>query len=491
RTYLDPARASLVHYRPASASPLVLDAPAPVTTAAVVETLRERAAQVAPIGSATVSTWTAPAIRVSRAAIPVEVAHGVHVYRTHAGDVPVLVRRVAGTPLVHLGVQARGGVLAEPLGRYGLARATVLAAIKGVPGHDAAQLADAAERLGGPIGTTAGVETIGWTISAPPSRARDAATLLAAVVQEPLLPVETLRTEMRLAQAELDRARDDMGREPQRLLLDAAWGSHAYGRSPLGVADALTAMAVESHDDLDVAARALHEGAIRRGDPVIAVVGDDDPDTLAALVATTFDRLARGDTGAVGAPEWPMTSRDAAVDREKQQTAIALAFPAPARSSAERYAGVLLGSIASGLGGRFFEELRSKRSLAYTVSATPHDRRLAGCFLAYIATSPARETEAREGLLAEFARLVDAPVHEDELERAQRAVLGARAIGLQGGAARLTQLLDAWSLGRGLVELDDVERRLLAETPASLHAYAQRWFDPARVVTGTVRGVAR
>nr|MCU0648574.1 insulinase family protein [Gemmatimonadaceae bacterium] len=30
RTYLDPARASLVHYRPASASPLVLDAPAPV-----------------------------------------------------------------------------------------------------------------------------------------------------------------------------------------------------------------------------------------------------------------------------------------------------------------------------------------------------------------------------------------------------------------------------------------------------------------------------
>jgi zinc protease len=489
RAHLDPARASLVHYRPRDAAPLDRDAPIAVDAGEALARVGAGATVLDSVGAATEAPpWGAVAIHVGQHVQHVEQVHGVHVYRTREGDVPVLVRRHHGTPLVHIGVHVRGGVAVEAAGREGLARATVLAALRGVPGRTAAQIADAAERLGGPIGTTAGAETAGWTLSAPIARAEEAMRLLGAVVLEPLLPVDTLRTEMRLARAELDRARDDMAREPQRLLLEAAWATHPYARSPLGVASALAGMAVEEHDVLADAAQALHARATRAGEPVIAIVGDADPDALAALAGQTFARLARGEAPHVESPTWPAGARDACVERDKQQTALALAFPAPARTSASRYAGVLLASIASGLGGRFFEELRSRRSLAYTVSAGPHDRRAAGCFLAYIATQPAREEEARAGLLAEFARFVDEPVTLEELERARRAVLGARAIALQGGAARLGQLLDVWTLGRGLVELEDVDARLLAETPESLHAYARTWFDPTRVVTGVVRG---
>ena len=73
----------------------------------------------------------------------------------------------------------------------------------------------------------------------------------------------------------------------------------------------------------------------------------------------------------------------------------------------------MIASVASGLGGRFFDELRDKRSLCYTVNAFALGRRLAGAFGAYIATSPEQEDAARQGLLAEFRRLRDRARPED------------------------------------------------------------------------------
>ena len=67
--------------------------------------------------------------------------------------------------------------------------------------------------------------------------------------------------------------------------------------------------------------------------------------------------------------------------RAKAQTALALAFPGPARSDGDRTVAELIGTVASGLGGRFFDELRDRRSLAYTVRAFALEWTLAGMFI--------------------------------------------------------------------------------------------------------------
>jgi zinc protease len=169
---------------------------------------------------------------------------------------------------------------------------------------------------------------------------------------------------------------------------------------------------------------------------------------------------------------------------------MALTFPGPARDDPARFAAHLIATMASGLGGRFFDELREKRSLAYTVHAFATERLLAGMFIAYIATSPSREADARTGLLAEFEKLRAAPVGADELARAQTYTIGAHAIRQQSGASVLGDVIDAWQFGRGLDELDEFESRVLAVTPAEVQALAQRYFDVARVVEGIVRGTA-
>jgi zinc protease len=176
--------------------------------------------------------------------------------------------------------------------------------------------------------------------------------------------------------------------------------------------------------------------------------------------------------------------------RAKQQTALALLFPGPSRTDPSRHAARVLSAIASGLGGRFFEQLRDKQSLAYTVAAFPIERRAGGAFAAYIATSPAREDEAREGLLREFARFVDEAPTTDEVERARRYLVGTHAIAQQSGSAVLGDLVDAWLFGEGLHERHEVEAKLTAVSAADVQAVARRYFDPSVVAEGVVRGTA-
>ena len=156
--------------------------------------------------------------------------------------------------------------------------------------------------------------------------------------------------------------------------------------------------------------------------------------------------------------------------RNKAQTALAISFPGPSRKDHRRYAAQLIATIASGLGGRFFDELRDRQSLAYTVHAFASEYEHAGNFISYIATSPEKEDTARQGLLREFARLVEEPVSGDELSRAKRYEIGTNAIRQESGAAILADVLDCFILGTGLSELSEFESRISAVSVEEIQA---------------------
>src|SRR5690606_38345493 len=152
-------------------------------------------------------------------------------------------------------------------------------------------------------------------------------------------------------------------------------------------------------------------------------------------------------------PRWPDAPRRRAERRGKAQTALVLGIPGPARNDPDAVAMQLIATAASGLGGRFFDELRERRAPAYTVAALAVARCHAGAFLAYVGTSPEREEEARSALLAELERLANDGVTAGELARAQEYVIGAWKIRTQTNAAQLAELADALVLGRGMAEL--------------------------------------
>jgi zinc protease len=420
----------------------------------------------------------APAVQVGVRAERVE--RDVHIYRTSQG-VPVLVVPRPGSPMVNVGVFQRGGSCLEPASLEGLSRITAQAMLKGTEQRSGARIAELSEELGSSIGVSAALESLGWTMSVPVRHFSAATELLGDVLQHPVFPDEGVGTECALAVAEATRARDDMYRWPMRLASMAAYGAHPYARSVIGTEASLSQVDPGS-------VRAFHAEHIARGASVIAVVGDVTPDDVAGVIDRAFPLLRWQDEVAPALVHWPQKAHVLREERAKQQTALAMLFPGPSRVHDDRFAARVLSAVASGLGGRFFEQLRDKQSLAYTVSAFPVERRAGGAFAAYIATSPSREDEARDGLLGEFATLCEAAPSDEEIERARRYLIGTHAIAQQSGGNVLGELVDAWLFGEGLHERHEVVDRLAAVKGADVLRMARASFDASRVAEGVVRG---
>jgi zinc protease len=472
--YLTPDRAGWVVNRPSTSRAVAEDA---ASARALLD-----GAPVAPLPAP--GAVPEPTVPAALARLGLEREDGaIRIYRT-ATEVPVLVRRRAGAPITHLGLYVLGGAATEPASLGGLSTLLVRTSLKGTERRSATAIAEESELLGAVIGTSATADGVAWTISVPAPRVGAAIDLLADVVQRPTFPEDAFETERTVALANVAQQRDDMYRHPVRLAMQAAYGPHPYARSVLGTEETL--------GTLDAAIlRAWHRDRVMRAPAVIALVGDGDPDELAAHLGLAFDGVVAATAQLVPAPQWPAETAILAESRDKAQTALVVAFDGPARRDGDRFATSLIAGIASGLGGRFFDELRDRQSLAYTVQAYASERLLAGVFISYIATSPDREEVARRGLLGEFAKLRETEVTAEELERAKTYAIGTRAIRQESGAAVLGELVDAWLYGSGLHELDEHDARIRAVTTAQIRDAARRYFVEERRVEGVVRGVLK
>lgn len=470
RRYLLPERAAFVVYRPEGASAFAADADA----------ARERLRDAAPFAlPATPPRAAVPSARVDAPKLECQEA-GVAVYRTPAG-LPILIWRKPGALITYAGVYFAGGACDEPAERAGLTKLLTRVSIKGTASRTAQQIAEDAELIGASIGGAAGSDSFGWSVSVPTVHLPAALDLLGEVVQQPTVPDDAFETERTMALADLAQLRDDMFRQPVRLAVEAAYAGHPYGVPASG--DERTLAALTAAD-----VRAWHRQRVLAGVPVLGIVGDGDPDALAALAARHFPTLTAGTAAPGAAPVWPDRVVTRVEQRDKAQTALSLLFPGPRRRDDDRFAAEMLASVASGLGGRFFDELRDRQSLAYTVHAHVGERLLAGTFGAYIATGPDQEEVARAGLLREFAKLREQPVTAEELQRAKTYALGTHAIRRESGGSRLGEMIDAWLLGTGLAELAEYDTRVSSLTAADLQAVAVRYFEPERRVEGIVRG---
>jgi zinc protease len=217
-----------------------------------------------------------------------------------------------------------------------------------------------------------------------------------------------------------------------------------------------------------------------------------DPERASASLAGVFrdrpelpDRRAQGVLPRAAGSSAPFNR---VVSREKAQTALAMIFPGPDRRHPDRVAAEIWAAVASGLGGRLFEALRDRRSLAYTVLASSWQRGRAGALVTYIATSPDREDEARAAMLDELEQFSREPVSESELRQAVSYLSGQAEVSRQSGSALAGEILEAWMIGNGLVDLEDPGAAFHRVTADEVLQVAQRYLQRPDRAEGVVRG---
>jgi zinc protease len=398
----------------------------------------------------------------------------------------LLVRRKVGVPLAHVGIYVPRLEL-DPPAQAGLGALTARSAVRGAGDLDAAGLAFAMERLGGTLGASAMSDWLGFGTSVLAEHLADAAALVRLVFESPRLDDADVTRERGLMVAEAEQVADDMFRYPFQLAFAEAFGEAGYGLPVAGLPHTLPAITTA-----DV--RAWHGRALRAVRPVVIAVGEVEPEQASAELAEVFGGGApRPAAGALPALDWLAGTAGEAppsrvVPRDKAQAAIAMVFPGVPRRHPDRAAAQVWAAVASGLGGRLFEALRDRRSLAYTVVASAWLKARAGALVTYIATSPEREEEAREAMLRELGRFTQEPVSDAELRQAVNYLAGQAEVSRQSGSAVAAEILEAWVAGAGLVELRDPAAAFRAVTAADIQRVARQLLDPERRAEGVVRG---
>jgi zinc protease len=308
---------------------------------------------------------------------------------------------------------------------------------------------------------------------------------LKLMLEHPRLRDADIVTERALMTTEAEQVADDMFRFPFLLGLAAAFGESGYGLPVSGLPHTIPTITPAD-------TRRWHERSLLGVRPVVIAVGDIDPGEASAVLAGVFrDRPPLADDRRVRA--LPRAAADGEVStnlvaREKAQAALAMIFPGPSRRDPDRIAGEVWAAVASGLGGRLFEALRDRRSLAYTVLASSWQRGRAGALVTYIATSPEREEEARAAMLEELQRFTEIPVSRDELHQAINYLSGQAEVGRQSGAALAGEILEAWVIGNGLEDLENPAAAFRGvDADAVLHV-AQQYLRAADRAEGVVRG---
>jgi zinc protease len=396
-------------------------------------------------------------------------------------DADVVIRPKPGSGIVTVLLQFPGVPSRETASDAGISRLLARSVLRGAGGMDVEQLAQVTELLGGAVAPQVGSESMGWGLTVRPAALGRTAEILRALAVEPSLDEEDVRLERELQASDARRIRDDMARHPLQCVLAQAFPSDAYGLPGLGDPDTLLTLSGE-----DVREWATRVASTR---PVVVLTGDLDADEAVRELAplTGWKIEGEGTKREQSSPVW-QPGRDSET-RQKKQTALAMAFPCEAFGSPDRYALRVVASVLTGLAGRLFEELREKRSLAYTVAAVPWLARRAGAMLCYIATSPEREDEARESMLAELARLTADPPAPQELERARNYTAGTAEIRQQSGRSVAAEILEAFVHG-SLDDLPETPEQLRGVTLEDVVRVAKEMFVPESRAEYVVRGSA-
>ncbi|MEE8133739.1 MAG: pitrilysin family protein [Gemmatimonadales bacterium] len=407
-----------------------------------------------------------------------EVASGIFVIAHDTSD--LIIRAKHGTGLVRFGVHFAGIPTLETRANAGLSSLVTRCAVRGASGLSGEELAQAFERLGGRLASAIHADHMGWWVTVPAEHAGMAAHLVRAVAEHPNLDGAEVEIERRLLASDARRAQDDMFGYPIDRVLGEAFGDHAYGFPTTGFPDSVERITVAE----------VQEWARRltRTKPVVVAVGDLGLGAMRRAMAPLLEWPSAID-GATHAP-LPARATHAHEDRKKEQTALAMAFPAFPFESPERYALSITASVLSGLAGRLFDELRERRCLAYTVGAFPWLGRYAGLMLSYIATSPEREDEARSAMLSELRRLVDDPPDEAELNRAKQYTAGSVEMRQQRGRSMADEVLHAWMKG-AIETVPEQASRLRAVTQQQVVEVASRVFLGEQRAEFVVRGVPK
>lgn len=397
----------------------------------------------------------------------------------------VMVKESRALPLISIGVFFPGGRLFEGPNNNGITELMLRTSVKGALKMSTAPIVSVFERNGARIEIRVEADYFGYVLTGLKAGFESNLDALFEAIQQPRFEESQIEKEKALLRAEAARLTDSQVLYSRQLLKQALYGDHPYGLPPLGTAQSTVQI---SRADL----RDWHAQFVEKAIPIIVITGDTEGSELVARLSGYISTTGAEPLDLTMA--LPVKSHDRPNEktesRERGQSATSIGFLTLGAAEPETRVLTVIANMVSGLGGRFFEQIRERQALAYTVSAAYDPALLGGFFMAYVATSPENRKLAVDALREQYNRLTTELATEEEVKRGKNFSSGLWRMRLQRRNLQVFEFARLRIAGLGLDEIQNYASQYDFVTPALIREVARKYFDPDHIAIGGILGRA-
>jgi predicted Zn-dependent peptidase len=169
-------------------------------------------------------------------------------------------------------------------------------------------------------------------------------------------------------------------------------------------------------------------------------------------------------------------------NRDLEQLHICIGTVGLSKTDKLRYVISVIDSIlGGGMSSWLFQEVREKRSLAYSVGTYHLSFKDTGHFVAYAGTTPKNYDQLVETIIKEFSKLREGKIEEAEVAKAKEQIVGSLILSLENTFNRMVHLAESEVYFQRLVPLDEVIKGINQVTKKEVIELAWEIFNPENI----------
>jgi len=378
-------------------------------------------------------------------------------------------------PVVVASLAIKDVRLREPADKAGIATFTGGLLEEGTDKHTGAEIAALIEDTGGEMSVGAG----GANLKVLTPDTKLGLGLFFECLAKPNFPADALDRQREQQLSAIDDAETQPRQRANALFKAIVYGEHPLGRSGLGKKEL-----VEKFTAADC--KAFHAAVIAPNNAILVLVGDFDN----AAILKTVEELTKDWKPTNAAKPQPAAPPKAdkvnlrvVSDPNAAQVHMYLGHLGITRQDPDYFKLLVMDNVLGtgpGFTDRLSATLRDRQGLAYTVNATiatgaGND---VGTFTGFIGTAAKDFIAARDGFVAEIARIRDTEPTAQEVDDAKKYLLGSLPFRFTTTSAVAGQLLAAEQYGLGFDFLEKFRKEVESVTPADVQAVAKKHLNP-------------
>ncbi|OQA17253.1 MAG: Peptidase M16 inactive domain protein [bacterium ADurb.Bin363] len=174
--------------------------------------------------------------------------------------------------------------------------------------------------------------------------------------------------------------------------------------------------------------------------------------------------------------------------KKRNQTCIAIGYPTVPASHKDYPVFEVMRGLTTGDGGRFWNEIRGKRGLAYVIHTYHLPLGKGGSFLSFTGTSPDTASLTEELLLKEFRKLYEESPGKEELTYGKNYIIGNHLFAERTTAARTLALAGAEATEMDKTYVLNYTEEIQKVTTEQIREAGERYFLPGQHYKAQIQG---